>query len=224
MKNIRILFANQKGGVGKTRLCMMFANYLASINKKVLVIDSDLQKSIWMQRQSDEKTFPDEEAPYNVQLYGIQSPQAVQEMMESAKQVPGVVLFDTPGNLTEDGLIPLFVNAEAIICPYQYDNMTLDSTGTFLSVISRLREKYHQMDAKMFLVPNRVDSRVGRRNEQKLWAQADMIFSKFGMVTPRVLSRANIQRSDTYHFSAEDYRSTQDCFEFLMKELINKRK
>ena len=127
-----------------------------------------------MQRQSDEKTFPDEEAPYNVQLYGIESPQAVQEMMESAKQVPGVVLFDTPGNLTEDGLIPLFVNAEAIICPYQYDNMTLDSTGTFLSVISRLREKYHQMDAKMFLVPNRVDSRVGRRNEQKLWAQADM--------------------------------------------------
>ena len=158
MKNIRILFANQKGGVGKTRLCMMFANYLASINKKVLVVDSDLQKSIWMQRQSDQKSFPDEEAPYNVQLYGIQSPQAVQEMMESAKQVPGVVLFDTPGNLTEDGLIPLFVNAEAIICPYQYDNMTLDSTGTFLSVISRLREKYHEMDAKMFLVPNRVDS------------------------------------------------------------------
>ena len=35
MKNHKIVFANQKGGVGKSTLCMLFANYLASKNKPV---------------------------------------------------------------------------------------------------------------------------------------------------------------------------------------------
>ena len=29
MKNIKVVFANQKGGVGKSTLCMLFANYLS---------------------------------------------------------------------------------------------------------------------------------------------------------------------------------------------------
>ena len=30
MKNKKIVFANQKGGVGKSTLCILFANYLAA--------------------------------------------------------------------------------------------------------------------------------------------------------------------------------------------------
>ena len=29
MKNRKVVFANQKGGVGKSTLCILFANYLA---------------------------------------------------------------------------------------------------------------------------------------------------------------------------------------------------
>ena len=35
--NIMITFANQKGGVGKTTLCTMFADYLAAKGESVLV-------------------------------------------------------------------------------------------------------------------------------------------------------------------------------------------
>ena len=40
--NIIITFANQKGGVGNTTLCILFANYLVVHWKKVLVIDCDV--------------------------------------------------------------------------------------------------------------------------------------------------------------------------------------
>ena len=53
MENKIIVFANQKGGVGKTTICTLFANYLAQKNKDVLVIDADLQKSIFTQREMD---------------------------------------------------------------------------------------------------------------------------------------------------------------------------
>lgn len=38
-----ISFINMKGGVGKTTLSIGIADYLASINKKILIIDADPQ-------------------------------------------------------------------------------------------------------------------------------------------------------------------------------------
>ena len=50
-----ITFGNQKGGVGKTTLCTLFANYLASIGKKTLVVDCDNQQTITEKRKADKK-------------------------------------------------------------------------------------------------------------------------------------------------------------------------
>ena len=57
MKNKKVVFANQKGGVGKSTLCILFANYLASKGKDVCIIDTDLQKTILMQRQKDAQLY-----------------------------------------------------------------------------------------------------------------------------------------------------------------------
>ena len=48
--NIMITFANQKGGVGKTTLCTMFADYLAAKGESVLVVDFDRQQTIFSKR------------------------------------------------------------------------------------------------------------------------------------------------------------------------------
>ena len=43
-KNITIAFSNQKGGVGKSTLCAMFANYLKEKNvENVTIMDCDRQ-------------------------------------------------------------------------------------------------------------------------------------------------------------------------------------
>ena len=41
-----IIFAKQKGGVGKTTLCVLFAHFLAAKGLRVTLMDSDPQMSI----------------------------------------------------------------------------------------------------------------------------------------------------------------------------------
>ena len=47
-----VTFANQKGGVGKTTLCVTFANYLVTKGVRLVVIDCDFQHSIMKCRKS----------------------------------------------------------------------------------------------------------------------------------------------------------------------------
>ena len=161
MKNHKIVFANQKGGVGKSTLCMLFANYLAWKKQDVCIIDTDLQKTIMMQRKKDREIYDDMEEPYTVQDFDVQDPELMQQLMESASQTEGFVLFDSPGNVSEDGLVPMFTGADFIICPYEYEEKTLDSTGTFIQVINALRQATPEMTARLFFVPNRIDVRIG---------------------------------------------------------------
>ena len=50
-----VLFANQKGGVGKTTLCALFANYLDNKNVPLLVLDADIQQTLKDRRDDDLK-------------------------------------------------------------------------------------------------------------------------------------------------------------------------
>ena len=80
MKNKKIVFANQKGGVGKSTLCILFANYLASKGKDVCIIDTDLQKTILMQRRKDKLIYEGEEEPYNVQDFDVTDVETMQSL------------------------------------------------------------------------------------------------------------------------------------------------
>lgn len=213
---MRIVFANQKGGVGKSTLCMLFANYLAAQGMDVCIMDIDLQKTISMQRQKDEQLFNGNEAPYNVQSFEIKSPQIVQEVMINAGKVKGAVLFDAPGNISEDGLLPVFVNADVIVCPYRYEEKTLDSTGVFVQVLEELKSKIKGMNPKLFFVPNSIDNRIGTEEELKMWKQTDEIFMNYGFVSPRIPYRANLQRINTYTIFAEQVASVKSSFDYLI--------
>jgi len=219
MKNRRIVFANQKGGVGKSSLCILFANYLAYKKKDVCIIDTDLQKTILMQREKDQTLFGDQEAPYNVQDFDINDPDSVEQLMQSAAEVDGYVLFDSPGNVSEDGLVPMFTAADYIICPYEYEEKTLDSTGVFIQVINQLRDSYPQMEAKLFFVPNRIDVRIGTSEEMRMWRQTDQIFKQFGRVTPRISSRATLKRINTFELLNIQREAVKPAFDYILKNM-----
>ena len=219
MKNHKIVFANQKGGVGKSTLCMLFANYLAWKKQDVCIIDTDLQKTIMMQRKKDREIYDDMEEPYTVQDFDVQDPELMQQLMESASQTEGFVLFDSPGNVSEDGLVPMFAGADFIICPYEYEEKTLDSTGTFIQVINALRQATPEMTARLFFVPNRIDVRIGTADELRMWKQTDAIFKQLGAVTPRITARASLKRINTFEITASQRDAVKGAFDFMIRRM-----
>lgn len=218
MKNRIIVFANQKGGVGKSTLCMLFADYLAWKKQDVCIIDTDLQKSITMQRKKDRELY-DQEDPYTIQDFDVTDPETMQQLMDSARETEGYVLFDSPGNISEDGLVPMFTSADFIICPYEYEEKTLDSTGMFVQVINALQQGTPDMHAQLFFIPNRIDVRIGTSDELKMWKQTDAIFKQLGTVSPRITARAALKRINTFEITAAQREAVKPAFDFIIRRM-----
>lgn len=212
-----IAVANQKGGVGKTTLCMHFANYLASKGANLLIVDVDMQKSLVLQRRKDLSAFTDQAPYYLVEEVDIDSVEHSEKMMRKLKGLPGIAILDTPGNVTEDGLIPIFTGADIIICPYKYEQLCLESTGIFLQVVQKLQQRIKEMNPILFFVPNHVDKRIGTDDEKKIWDDADSIFKNYGFVTPRVYYRSELMRANTLFITSTQIKEVQPCFDFIIK-------
>ena len=121
-KNITITWANEKGGVGKTTLCTLFANYLSEKHQgEVCVLDCDRQHSIVDKRKYDSQSLQTEKVPYDVRQIEIDRLQQSAQLLKSVKSTNGIYLFDSPGNIYLEGMVPLLGFSDVIICPYQYE-------------------------------------------------------------------------------------------------------
>jgi chromosome partitioning protein len=218
-KNKIIVFANQNGGVGKSTLCILLANYLAYWKKDVCIIDTDLQQSATLQREQDKQAFGEEE-PYSIQPFDVSDPKTMQMLMENAQSQDGFVLFDAPGTIKDDGLAPMFIYADYIICPYEYEPKSLTSTRTFIQVINRLRQLNPHMKVQFFFVPNKVDARMGTHEEQELWKQMDAEFSQSGIIAPPVGYRAQMKRVNTYIVPLPLKHAVYESFRFIVKSIL----
>ena len=195
-----VTFANQKGGVGKTTLCVTFANYLVAKGVRVVIIDCDFQHSILKCRKADLKHYGEEQIPYEVWSQEPDSSEAMITLVEKLHNDPGidVVLMDSPGSLKADGLVPMFVNSDIIAVPFHYDLVTVPSTASFLMFLDRLRKAVgSRMKARLFIIPNLHDNRVGKRSELLLWDNTRDTFSNYGYVTSKIPRRADLQRFST---------------------------
>lgn len=195
-----VTFANQKGGVGKTSLCVTFANYLVMKGVRVVIIDCDFQHSILKCRKADLKHYGEEQIPYEVWSQEPDCSEAMITLVEKLHNDPGidVVLMDSPGSLKADGLVPMFVNSDIIAVPFHYDLVTVPSTASFLMFLDRLRKAVgSRMKARLFIIPNLHDNRVGKRSELLLWDNTRDTFSNYGYVTSKIPRRADLQRFST---------------------------
>ena len=121
-------------------------------------------------------------------------------LIEKLHNDPGidVVLMDSPGSLKADGLVPMFVNSDIIAVPFHYDLVTVPSTASFLMFLDRLRKAVgSRMKARLFIIPNLHDNRVGKRTELLLWDNTRDTFSNYGYVTSKIPRRADLQRFST---------------------------
>lgn len=195
-----VTFANQKGGVGKTTLCVTFANYLVAKGVRVVIIDCDFQHSIMKCRKADLKKYGEELVPYEIWAYEPDNKEAMTSLIEKLHNDPelDVVLMDSPGSLHAEGLVPMFVNSDIIVVPFHYDLVTIPSTASFLLFLDRLRQAVgEEMNAQLFIIPNLNDNRVGKRSELILWDNTRETFSNYGYVTGKIPRRADMERFST---------------------------
>ena len=144
----------------------------------------------------------------------------MQMLMENAQSQDGFVLFDAPGTIKDDGLAPMFIYADYIICPYEYEPKSLTSTRTFIQVVNRLRQLNPQMKAQIFFVPNKVDARMGTQEEQEQWRQMDEEFSRSGIIAPPVGYRAQMKRVNTYTVPLPLKHAVYECFRYIVKSIL----
>lgn len=195
-----VTFANQKGGVGKTTLCVTFANYLLTKGVNVVVVDCDFQHSILKCRRSDIRKYGEQAMPYDVVEREATDRQEMIDLIEKLHNDPSieVAVIDSPGSLKAGGLVPLFVNSDIIAIPFHYDLVTVPSTASFLMFLDRLRHAVgDDMKARLFIIPNLNDGRVGKRSELVIWDNTRETFSNYGYVTPKLPKRADMQRFST---------------------------
>lgn len=218
-----ITFANQKGGVGKTSLCMAFANYLADKNHVVRVVDCDYQSSINMQRSADLVKYKDTKPPYMVLTYSLADSQGVADLIDRyrGKENVSAVLFDSPGNLREDGLVSLCVNSDYIVVPYIYDRLSIASTSRFVKFLLVLRERYSKvMKAKLAFVCNKYESSCGKKDEKLFWEKTEEVFRRLGIVTPRIAKYMNMTRLSTMFTMDFQQKIVKDCFDVLYANIF----
>lgn len=218
-----ILFANQKGGAGKTTLCAMFANHLSALGFPVAVLDADTQQTFYRRRKTDLRHVGDnKKPPYNVQAINIDGRQSTRGILAVAKNMKGTVLIDSPGSLTQEGLVELVPNCDVIICPYHYDLNTIDSTTVFLSIVFRILLATKGARPKFIFISNNNDPRVGKSNELRVWKATDEFFAKYGKVAPPINSHADIQhRWTTFDNSGVNELFYKACFDFLVQEIYD---
>lgn len=189
-----------KGRCRQDHPCVTFANYLVTMGVRVVVVDCDFQHSIVKCRKADIKKYGEQHMLYEVVAYEATDKDGMTSLMEKLHNDPSidVVLMDSPGSLKAGGLVPMFVNSDIIVVPFHYDLVTVPSTASFLMFIDRLRKAVgERMKARLFIIPNLHDGRVGKRSELLVWENTRETFSNYGYVTAKMPKRADMERFST---------------------------
>lgn len=215
MKNKIILFSNIKGGVGKSTMCAMFATYCAEKGIPTAVVDADLQQSLVRQRERELKSADGEvQEPWQLISLDTSDVKGVENMMENLKTIPGWILIDCPGNLNDNGLLPVFKAADAVVVPISYEDIVVDATSVFIQVFRKIS------DATLCFLPNRINEAEGTKVEREQRVETIKILGQLGMVAPRIKQGVAIKRFTTlYALDTYQTRAVEYPFDQIIKKL-----
>jgi chromosome partitioning protein len=213
-----IVLANQKGGVGKSTHCALFAHYLCEKGKKVQVFDMDFQKTLERMRANDESVYETREKeqsefdnPLYYEVEYLPDEEILSVLKDADRNKEKIYLFDAPGNLSRSNVLKLLSKADFIITPFQYETVVLDSTVIFVQICDKFKFK-----AKIIFLPTNVDARVKRDSA----AEIDEALNKIGYVAPIVFRRENFKQFSTIEISNVQREVTQAAYDFMFSAIF----
>jgi chromosome partitioning protein len=116
--------------------------------------------------------------------------------------------------MDDDRLIPVILSGDLILCPFNYDAFSVDSTLLFAMVAGKINNR-----APIVFVPNRIKSNVRYDTRQ----QVDAVLAKFGTVSPPIADRIDFQRVDTLHTPAIVLPVVLPLLDLIYATHINKK-
>jgi len=203
-----ILFANQKGGVGKSTLSLLFSNYLTLVkNNVVTVYDMDFQRSLYNKAQAAKVIE-------NPSLYDVEAVELHQfkTIWEKSKDCDQIRIIDLAGKMDDDHLVPVFQKSDLILCPFCYDEYSVSSTIEFSFVITQLNPA-----AKLIFIPNRVRANVKYETLESVHAA----LKQFGIVTQSISERIDFQRITVFDIPSPIFGVIEPIFESIYNEYID---
>lgn len=202
-----ISIANQKGGVGKTTISISLSNFLNDNNKELVVVDFDFQSSffgLW----EEEKNLFDNEPPYLVIQKKLSDVEEVLNIVKKEKE--SIVLFDLPGKLDDDNLIPVFQKSDLLVIPFSYDKISVESTVFFIQMVQHINKKLD-----LIFIPNRIKHGV----KHKTQSQVNDLLNGFGIVTQTIPDRVCFQRLSTYSNTNEVQELIEKPYKLILKKV-----
>jgi len=213
-----VAFVNQKGGVGKSTLTSVVANYLhfeKNQEMNTIVIDADPQKTLTKLRASD----LDEKGIDNERLYKLINIEA-NSIKDNLEMLAGydVVFLDLPGTVMQKGIVEAYSLIDLILIPTALSRADIDSTMEFYEIIKDkimpLREEYGLISGNIWGVLNRVKTNT---IEYKEFLQAkDELPFKF-LETCIQESHVTFQREASTYIPYNEEKTESFCKEVLSK-------
>jgi len=210
-----ITFANQKGGVGKSTLCTLFANYLGVKGMPCLVLDCDPQQSIVKRRELEMTQWPEYEWYYQVRGFNLENNSNVERLMQNLRRLPGAVLIDAPGNLIQPGFAALLSMSDYIVVPLQYESSVMTSSMQFLSWVEE-----NAPGSNIFFQPNRFKPYAVTREERAIIEDTDMALEQVGWLCPKIGDYKDIERCRTTSMYSQQQRRVEEAFDFIYSKIF----
>nr|WP_181718656.1 ParA family protein [Pedobacter sp.]QJS06235.1 partitioning protein, ParA [Pedobacter sp.] len=203
-----ILFANQKGGVGKSTLAVLFSNYLSLVqNKEVIVFDMDNQQSIYTMAQN--AAVLENKPLYEVELANKGQFETIKSVVKDKSKL--ITILDIAGNIEDNALIPIFQGVDLIICPFFYDEFSVNATIDFSYVVKALNDKVN-----IIFIPNRVKSNA----RYETLDSVNKILSEFGAVTKPILDRVDMGRMSMYTTPQTVIKVVSPIFDLIYNDFV----
>jgi chromosome partitioning protein len=203
---MKIIFGNQKGGVGKTSLAILFANYLSSQNKKVIAIEMDIQKSMASTRKHEVENGNVATNQYEIVYTPLND---YPKFAEALKNTNVNLVIDLPGKLDDPSLVPILKDADVIVCPFDYDLRSFISTVTFATVVKQLDSK-----KAIIFVPNRIRTSINYELKDKVNEK----LSAIGLVTDIITERVALKRLSTFGITEEQKSIVGKIFDLIIQK------
>ena len=208
---MNIAFANQKGGVGKTTLLLLLADYLNEREENLLCLDFDIQGSLtgkWMAANS----ISTEDPPISVLQCDLDNFEQIKENIDSGNsEVFDHYLFDLPGSLENANLQLLLETMDLIICPFLYETSSFESTLMFSQILLDL-----ELNAQIVFIPNLVKASV----RYDIQENVNKELSTYGEVSPVIKDWVDMQRLDFFNITDKQRDNVGETFEFITNNYL----